>query len=68
MHATYLDAFLETLGREALMQIQFKKLQLMLEPVLETNTFYRRKLNAAGIRRPQDVRGLEDYWRLPFTT
>ena len=68
MHASYLDAFLETLGREALMQIQFKKLQLMLEPLLETNAFYRRKLTAAGIRRPQDVGGIEDYWRLPFTT
>ena len=65
---TYLDPFIETLAREALREIQIKKLQLMLGPLLETNAFYREKLRAAGLRYQGDVRSLEDYSRLPFTT
>lgn len=68
MDVSYLDPFIETLGREALKQIQLKKFQLMLEPILETNPFYRQKLAAAGLRRAADVRSLTDYHHLPFTT
>jgi phenylacetate-CoA ligase len=64
----YLDPFIETLGREALTQIQLKKLQLMLDPILKTNAFYRQKLNAVGVKAPEDVQTIEDYKRLPFTT
>ena len=64
----YLDPFIETLGREALTQIQLKKLQLMLDPVLKTNDFYRRKLAEVGVRRPADIQTLDDYRKLPFTT
>ena len=63
-----LNSFIETLGREALTQIQIKKLQAMLAPVLETNPFYQRKLSEAGLRQPEDIQTLEDYRRLPFTT
>ena len=63
-----LHSFIETLGREALTQIQLKKLQAMLAPVLESNPFYRRKLGEAGVRQPEEIRTLEDYRRLPFTT
>jgi phenylacetate-CoA ligase len=68
MQNNYLDPFIETLGREALTQIQLKKFQLMLEPVLNSNAFYRRKLGQAGVRQPEDVQTLEDLRRLPFTT
>lgn len=64
----YLDPFVETLGREALRQIQLKKFQLMLEPVLRGNAFYRRKLGQTGIKRPEDVQSLEQLQQLPFTT
>ncbi len=67
MHTSYLDPFIETLGREALAQIQFKKLQLLLEPVLKSNPFYRRKLREAGLKSPRDLRGLDDLRRIPFT-
>lgn len=63
-----LDSFIETLGREALREIQIKKLQLMLEPVLQSNPFYREKLGSAGLRRGVDLRRLEDMRQLPFTT
>lgn len=68
MNTSYLDPFLETLGREALRQVQLKKLQLMLAPLLAGNAFYRSKLRAAGLARGEDLRTLDDLRRLPFTT
>ena len=68
MEHHYLDSFIETLGREALTQIQLKKFQLMLEPVLHSNAFYRRKLVQAGIKRPQDIQTFADLQKLPLTT
>ena len=49
-------------------KIQLHRLRDMLASVLETNTFYRRKLTNAGITQPNDVQTLSDYRRLPFTT
>ncbi len=60
--------FLETIGRRALAEIQIKKLQLMLAPLLEGNAFFGRRLREAGIRRPEDVTSPGDYRALPFTT
>ena len=68
MSFDYLDPFVETLGHDALEQIQLKKMQLMLHPILQSNQFYQRKLRAAGFDRPEDLRSLEDLKRLPFTT
>lgn len=68
MEEGYWDRFSETIGREALVQIQLKKLEMMLEPVLDSNAFYRRKLNAAGVEDAQDVRTLDDLEKLAFTT
>ncbi len=68
MDTSYLDPFIETLGREALVQIQLKKLQMMLAPVLETNSFYKRKLTEAGLAHPQEIRSLDELQHLPFTT
>jgi phenylacetate-CoA ligase len=63
-----LDKFMDTLGREALEQIQVRRLQAMLEPVLKSNEFYRRKLGEAGIRSPSEIRSFRDLRQLPFTT
>ena len=68
MNFQYLDPFFETLGREALTQIQLKKFQLMLEPVLKHNDFYRSKMGNAGIKNPQEILTFDDYRRIPFTT
>jgi phenylacetate-CoA ligase len=68
MTTAYLDPFMETLGREALKQIQLKKLQMMLGPVLQSNAFYRRKFREAGLKRPDDLRTLADLEKLPLTT
>ena len=68
MQPPYFDEFIETLGREALIQTQLKRLQLMLAPVLERNPFYRQKLRAAGLDSPRAIRTLDDLRKLPFTT
>jgi phenylacetate-CoA ligase len=68
VETNYLDPFIETLGREALNQIQLKKFQMMLGPVLKTNPFYRRKLAEAGFKRPEEIKTLEDLRYLPLTT
>lgn len=68
METSYLDPFIETLGREALQQIQLKKLQMMLDPVMATNAFFKKKLRAAGVQAPRDLRTMDDLRRVPFTT
>ncbi len=68
MQISYLDPFIETVGREALTQIQLKKVQLLVEQALQTNRFYQRKLKDAGISSARDVKSLDDLRRLPFTT
>ncbi len=68
MDTIYLDPFIETLGRDALEQIQLKRLQMMLGPVLRDNKFFRQRLSAAGLRSPSDLRSMVDLRRLPFTT
>jgi phenylacetate-CoA ligase len=68
MNFQYLDPFIETLGRDALRQIQLKKLQLMLDPVLKDNSFYRSKLGNAGIKRAHEIQTFDDYRKIPFTT
>lgn len=40
----------------------------MLQEILKTNTFYKRKLTEAGITHPNDVQSIEDYQQIPFTT
>ena len=49
-------------------QTQLYRLREMLAPVLETNTFYRRKLTEVGVTHPNDVQTMADYQQLPFTT
>jgi len=67
MDTAYLNPFLETIGREALVQIQLKKLEMALAAILEGNGFYKRKFKEAGIAAG-DVRSMDDLRRLPLTT
>lgn len=47
---------------------QLQRLREGLAPILETNTFYKKKLTEAGITHPSDIQTLSDYQQLPFTT
>lgn len=67
MHISYLDPFIETIGREALAEIQLKKFQMMLTQILDSNAFYKNKFKEIGVTSAQDIRSFEDLHRLPFT-
>lgn len=54
--------------RDELVESQVRRLRDMLVPVLRDNAFYREKLTDAGLSGAGDVRTLDDYRRLPFTT
>ena len=47
---------------------QLARLRELLGTVIDRNRFYRRKLGAAGLSDPAEVRTASDYARLPFTT
>ncbi len=50
-----------------LAQVQQQRLQCLLQEILPGNRFYGRKLAEAGLK-PADLRTLDDWRRLPFTT
>ena len=60
------DPALETLPAAALREHQWRRF-LALARELDTNPFYRGKWRAAGLRDPGDLRGWDDFARLPFT-
>ena len=59
---------IESLNRDKLEQYQLIKFRKMLSSVLETNLFYRKKLNEIGLKHPADIQTLTDYQQIPFTT
>jgi phenylacetate-CoA ligase len=56
-----------TLTREELVRIQGERLRAMVAYVCETSPFWRRKLAQIDVA-PNDIRGIADLSRLPFTT
>lgn len=61
------DMEFETLPREALSAIQFRRLKTTLERVYASVPFYRKRFEEAGIT-PYDIQSLNDFQKLPFTT
>ncbi|MDI6631974.1 MAG: phenylacetate--CoA ligase [Bacillota bacterium] len=57
----------ETLPRRELEALQLERLQKQLSRVYRKVPYYRRRLEAAGMK-PEDLRSLADLARLPFTT
>ena len=57
----------ETLPREVLEALQFKRLQQVVQRVYHTVGFYRAAFDDAGVK-PDDIKSLADLCRLPFTT
>src|SRR5919201_6240734 len=65
------DAGRETLPRERLRELQWRKLAALAATVLEptsANAFVRRKWAAVGVRTAGDLTAWEDFARLPLTT
>ena len=63
---TMYDRALETLDREALAAHQWRRFSAMAGEVLAGNAFVRRTWGAAGVRDARDLRGWDDFARLPF--
>ncbi len=56
----------ETLPREAIEALQFKRLKQTLERVYATVPFYQNSFKQAGLT-PADIRSLDDLRKIPFT-
>ncbi|MBI2204384.1 MAG: AMP-binding protein [Candidatus Rokubacteria bacterium] len=67
MDSKYLEPEIETAPRDTLARLQIDRLRAQVEHACRGTPFYRRKLDAAGVK-PGDVRTLADLPRLPFTT
>ncbi|MEL6636249.1 MAG: phenylacetate--CoA ligase [Bacteroidota bacterium] len=57
---------IETLPREALRALQNERLVTLVQRLYRDVAFYRQQFDRAGLR-PEDIRGLDDLHRLPFT-
>ncbi|MDR3124214.1 MAG: phenylacetate--CoA ligase [Treponema sp.] len=67
MNYQYWHKKIETLSRSELEILQLERLQTVVDYALRT-PFYEPKLRAAGINGSEDIRGLDDLKRIPFTT
>jgi len=61
------DRSLETLAPEALREHQWRRFSAMAREVFGANPFLTAKWRAAGVRSAADLRGWDDFRRLPFT-
>lgn len=63
----FLDRRLETQAPEALRALQWSRLQVLARSVHPANAFIARKWASVGVTRADDLRGWDDFTRLPFT-
>ena len=61
------DRGLETQAPDALREHQWRRFQAMARELLGSNAFVRAKWRAAGLATVDDLRGWDDFGRLPFT-
>ena len=57
----------EMMSRDELMQLQLERLQATVNRAYKNVPFYRRLLDELGLQ-PEDIQGVEDLRKLPFTT
>ncbi len=58
---------IECMEREDMKSLQSKRLVSLVKYVYENVEFYRKKMDKAGVK-PEDIKGIEDIVKLPFTT
>jgi len=64
--ASFFDQGAETMDREALQALQFKRLRKTLRNAHKNVALHRERMDAADIK-PEDVRTLDDLQHIPFT-
>ncbi|MBO4472958.1 MAG: phenylacetate--CoA ligase, partial [Clostridia bacterium] len=63
----YWNEKMETMSREELTALQSERLVATVKRVYENVPAYRAKMDAIGLK-PEDIKGVEDLTKLPFTT
>jgi phenylacetate-CoA ligase len=67
MATRYWDEAAETMSRADIERLQLEDLRVAVGRVLKT-PFYKPRLESVGIKSPDDIRGLDDLQRVPYTT
>ncbi|MCU0917141.1 MAG: phenylacetate--CoA ligase [Planctomycetes bacterium] len=67
MDTPFWNKEVETAPRSRIEEIQLQRLRETVGWALKT-AFYKKKLTQVGIQSPEDIRGLEDLRRIPYTT
>jgi phenylacetate-CoA ligase len=63
----FFDRHLETLDADALLEHQWGRLVTLARAVVPANRFITAQWTRAGLAGPEDLRGWDDFRRLPFT-
>jgi phenylacetate-CoA ligase len=66
MEIRYWNKEIETAEREKIRQIQLQRLKSIVASALKT-PFYSRRLPSIGVKSPDDIKSLDDLYRIPFT-
>ncbi|MBP3421365.1 MAG: phenylacetate--CoA ligase [Lachnospiraceae bacterium] len=61
------DPKIECMSRDEMTALQSEKLVAQVKRVYENVPFYRKKMDDLGVK-PEDIKGIEDIGKLPFTT
>lgn len=61
----YYQKEIETMPREELKALQSERLVKQVKNVYENNAYYRKKMEEKGVT-PEDIKGIEDLYKLPF--
>lgn len=61
----YYQKEIETMPREELKALQSERLVKQIKNVYENNAYYRKKMEEKGVT-PEDIKGIEDLYKLPF--
>ncbi|MBN2651111.1 MAG: phenylacetate--CoA ligase [Spirochaetales bacterium] len=66
-NCSFRDKKIETMSREELESLQIIKLREIVASALKTD-FYKERLNSIGLSDAKDIKGFEDFRKIPFTT
>ena len=61
------DPKIECMSRDEMTALQSERLVKQVKNVYENVEFYRKKMDEMGVK-PEDIKGIEDIGKLPFTT
>lgn len=63
----YYNEKIETMSRGELRELQSERLVKLVAHVYENLPYYRAKMDAVKLK-PADIKGIDDLWKLPYTT